>query len=131
MIYTQHSCALQAGSSSDTLRGGPVLSLPGLEANMKQVADSILTAAAGGSLDAYRHRHVFHACHKLRAPSGKPSLTSAVSMYPAVYVLTALQSSIECRCCTACPSLNNLVFDYIQCIMTSPKHCLACVCVSR
>ena len=55
MIYNPLSCALQAGSSSDTLRDGPVLALLGLEANMKRVADSILTAVAGGSLNAYRH----------------------------------------------------------------------------
>ena len=53
MTYTPHSCALQAGSSSDILRDGPVLALLGLEASMKLAADSILTAAAGGSLDAY------------------------------------------------------------------------------
>ncbi len=55
MTYTPQSYALQAGSSSDTLGGGPMLTLPGLEASMKQVADSILTAAAGGFLDADRH----------------------------------------------------------------------------
>ncbi len=32
-----------------------MLTLPGLEASMKQVADSILTAAAGGSVNAYSH----------------------------------------------------------------------------
>lgn len=94
-----------------------MLALPWLE-HMKQVAQYILAAAAGGSLGAYRHRHVFHACHKLRVPSGKQTLTSAICVYLAVYVLTALQSSIECHCCTAHPSPNHLVFDDIQCVMT-------------
>ncbi len=77
---------------------------------MKRVADPILTAAAGGSLDAYHHHFVFHACHKLGEPSGKQTLISIVSSYLAVYVMTALQSSIECQCHTACSSPNNDIF---------------------
>lgn len=108
---------LRAGSSSDTLRDGPMLALPRLE-HLKQVAHNNLAAAAAGSLAAYHHQHVFHAGHELRVPSGKQSLTSIVCCFLVVYVLTALQSSIECQCFPARPSPNHLVFDYIQCVMT-------------